>query len=90
MMQHSDTRTFLRHYLARRVTVDTLAIVRGLEPQDDLIHAACRMNRSIDPRRPRKLTPAQASSVNDTAEIRGPCRRSRPAKELTPRPGDAQ
>ena len=70
IMQHADTRTFLRHYLSRHVTADTLAIVRGLEPQDALMHAACRMSRSIDPRRPRKLTQAQALSVNDDPEVR--------------------
>ena len=70
IMQHADTRTFLRHYLSRHVTADTLAIVRGLEPQDAVMHAACRMSRSIDPQRPRKLTRAQALSVNDDPDVR--------------------
>ena len=70
IMQHADTRTFLRHYFSRHVIADTLAIVRGLESQDALMYAACRMSRSIDPRRPRKLTRAQTLSVNDDPEVR--------------------
>ncbi|KAL9633054.1 MAG: hypothetical protein Q9204_003553 [Flavoplaca sp. TL-2023a] len=68
--RHADTRTFLRHYLSRQVTADTLAIVRGLEPQDVVMHAACRMSRSIDPQRLRKLTRAQALSVNEDPDVR--------------------
>jgi hypothetical protein len=63
-MQHADTRTFLKHYLSRRVTVDTQAIVRGLDPQNALMRAACRMSRSIDPRRPQELTKEQSLSVD--------------------------
>ena len=63
-MQHQDTRVFLNHYLSRRVTVDTAAIVRGLAPQDELMEAACRMSRWIDPARPWKLTPEQSAAVN--------------------------
>jgi Protein of unknown function (DUF3435) len=36
MMDHADIRTFLKHYLHRRVTVDTAAIVRGLDPQESV------------------------------------------------------
>ena len=49
IMQHADIRTFLRHYLSRRITADTQAIIRGLQPQDALMRAACTMSRSIDP-----------------------------------------
>jgi hypothetical protein len=68
-MQLADTRTFLTHYLPRRVTADTQAIVRGLEPQQDMMRAICRMSRSIDPRRTRKLTTLQSWSVNSNGRI---------------------
>ncbi|KAF2184210.1 hypothetical protein K469DRAFT_689528 [Zopfia rhizophila CBS 207.26] len=51
IMQHADTRTFLRHYLSRRVTADTQAIIHGVAPQDDIMQAACRMSRWINPER---------------------------------------
>ncbi|OCK73812.1 C2H2 finger domain protein [Lepidopterella palustris CBS 459.81] len=69
IMQHADTRTFLRHYLSRRVTADTQAIVRGLEAQDHIMRAACRMSRWIDPERPWRLTAEQSLSVNEDPRI---------------------
>jgi len=65
MMQHADIRTFLRHYLHRRVTADTAAIVRGLDPQESIMRSACNMSRWIDPNRPWGLTAEQAESVNN-------------------------
>ena len=65
MMGHGDIRTFLRHYLPRRVTVDTAAVVRGLDPQTSIMRSACTMSRWIDPNRPWDLTAEQAESVND-------------------------
>ncbi|KAJ9656079.1 hypothetical protein H2201_008651 [Coniosporium apollinis] len=70
IMQHADTRTFLKHYLSRHITADTQAIVRGLKPQHALMRAACRMSRSIDPRRPQDLTMEQSLSVNEHPRIR--------------------
>ncbi|KAF1964005.1 hypothetical protein BU23DRAFT_521662, partial [Bimuria novae-zelandiae CBS 107.79] len=70
MMGHANIRTFLKHYLSRRVTVDTQAVVRGIQPQDALMRAACTMSRSIDARRPRSLTPEQSASVNDDPIVR--------------------
>lgn len=70
MMGHASIGVFLRHYLSRRVTVDTQAVVRGIQPQDALMRAACTMSRSIDPRRPRRLTSAESASVNDDPTIR--------------------
>jgi hypothetical protein len=70
MMTHRDIRTFLKHYLSRRITVDTQAVVRGIQPQDALMRAACTMSRSIDPRRPRKLTPEQSATINDHPKVR--------------------
>ncbi|KAF2685708.1 C2H2 finger domain protein [Lentithecium fluviatile CBS 122367] len=70
MMGHASIGTFLKHYLSRRVRVDTQAVVRGIQPQDALMRAACTMSRSIDHRRPRRLTPEQSASVNDHPTVR--------------------
>lgn len=62
-MGHASMPTFLKHCLSRRVTVETQAVMRGIQPQAALMRAACTMNRSIDRRRPRRLTPEQSASV---------------------------
>jgi len=64
MMQHAKIDTFIKHYLRRTITADTRAIVSGYEPQRDLMRAACRMTRWIDPDRPQELTPEESLSVN--------------------------
>ena len=51
-MHHADTRTFLKFYLSRRISKNLPAIIRGLDPEEDIIRAACRMSRTIDPDRP--------------------------------------
>ena len=70
MMGHASITTFVKHYLSRRVTVDTQAVVRGIQPQDSLMRAACTLSRSIDPRRPRRLTQEQSASINDQTNVR--------------------
>jgi hypothetical protein len=69
IMHHADTRTFLRYYLSRKINKNLPAIIRGLNPEDDIMRAACRMSRTIDPNRPRELTTAQSSSVNQQPGI---------------------
>ena len=64
ILQHSSIDTFLKHYLDRNINVDVQNIYRGQAPQRDLMRFACSMSRSIDPRRPRKLTTEQSASVN--------------------------
>jgi hypothetical protein len=64
MMQYAKIDTFIKYYLRRTVTADTRAIVSGYEPQRDLMRAACRMTRWIDPGRPQELTPEESLSVN--------------------------
>lgn len=49
---------------------DTQAAYRGLEPQTALMRAASRMSRTIDRRRPRKLTTAQQAEANRHPEVR--------------------
>ncbi|OJD28259.1 hypothetical protein ACJ73_00338 [Blastomyces percursus] len=63
MLQHASIDTFLKHYLDRNITADVLSIYRGLEPQEALMRMVCSMSRSVDPRRPWKLTPEQSRSV---------------------------
>jgi hypothetical protein len=70
MMGHASISTFLKHYLPRRITVDTQAVVRGIQPQVALMRAACTMSRSIDRRRPRRLTQEQSASVDDDPSVR--------------------
>jgi Protein of unknown function (DUF3435) len=60
----------LKHHLPRRIDKDTAAIVRGLEPQGELMRAACRMLRSMNPDRPWKLTTEQSLSVNKHPRVR--------------------
>jgi hypothetical protein len=64
MLQHASMDTFIKHYLLRRVTADTAAIVRGLEPQYDMMRAICRMTRWIDLDQPQELTLEQSQSVS--------------------------
>ncbi|XP_014550159.1 hypothetical protein COCVIDRAFT_116292 [Bipolaris victoriae FI3] len=69
MMGHASIATFLKHYLSRRITVDTQAVVRGIQPQAALMRSACTMSRSIDRRRPRRLTEEQYASVDNDPSI---------------------
>ncbi|KAI9769856.1 MAG: hypothetical protein M1840_003850 [Geoglossum simile] len=70
MLQHANIDTFIKHYLPRRVTADVWAIVSGYEPQKDLMRAACRMTRWIDPNRPQNLTREQSQSVDKHHRLR--------------------
>lgn len=74
-MHHADTRTFLKFYLSRRISKNLPAIIRGLDPEEDIMRAAYRMSRTIDPHRPQELTTEQSSSVNQQLEIAGLIRR---------------
>lgn len=69
IMHYSDTRTFLKHYLDRRIDKNLPTLIRGLNQDEDIIHAACRISRTIDPNRPQDLTTVQSSSVNQRPEI---------------------
>jgi hypothetical protein len=63
ILQYSSIDTFLKHYLDRRINADLLKIHRGMKPEKELMRFAYSMSRSIDPRRPWKLTPQQYASV---------------------------
>ena len=49
---------------------DTQAAYRGLKPQTALMRAASGMSRTIDPRRPRKLSLAQQAEVDRYPDVR--------------------
>jgi hypothetical protein len=69
MLQHASVDTFIKHYLPRR-SGDIRAIVSGYEPQKDLMRAASRMTRWIDPGRPHALTVEQSRSVDKDRRLR--------------------
>jgi hypothetical protein len=69
VLQHSSIEVFLKHYLDRNITANLARIYRGMEPEKELIRFVCSMSRSIDPRRPWKLTLEQSASVNDLSCI---------------------
>jgi hypothetical protein len=84
-MKHANTDVFLNHYLSRRITTDAQAVVRGLAPQEEIMQAACRMSRWIDPERPRFLTPEQSQSVDQDPRIRRLLRQQKKMKsKLSP------
>lgn len=68
MLQHASIDTFVAHYSVG-IHVDAQAIVRGLAPEKELMRFACSMSRSIDPRRPWKITPEMSRSVNDLPRV---------------------
>ncbi|OKP09913.1 hypothetical protein PENSUB_4625, partial [Penicillium subrubescens] len=68
-MKHASTRTFLNHYLPRRIGTDMQALMRGLEPDTAMMRAVTRMGRWVDTRRPRELTDAQKASVETMPEL---------------------
>jgi len=84
MMGHASTATFLKHYLSRHIIIDTQGVVRGIQPQTALMRAACTMSRSIDRRRPRRLTQEQSASVDDDASIRSLLERREELKRTVP------
>uniref|UniRef100_A0A093UP37 Uncharacterized protein n=1 Tax=Talaromyces marneffei PM1 TaxID=1077442 RepID=A0A093UP37_TALMA len=55
--------------LTARIHVDMQALMRGLEPDSELMRAVTRMGRWMDPRRPRELTDEQKASVEDDPEL---------------------
>jgi hypothetical protein len=44
IMHHADTRIFLCYYLSRKINKNLPAIIRGLNLEDDIMRAACRMS----------------------------------------------
>ena len=68
IMKHSDTKTFLDHYLPRHIDTDMQNIMNGRKSNKLLMRAITRMSRWIDKRRPRHLTAAQRESLRNHLE----------------------
>lgn len=69
-MKHTDIRTFLNHYLPRRIGTDMQSLMRGLEPNSAMMRAVTRMGRWIDTRRPRELTDEQKARIEEEFELK--------------------
>ncbi len=68
-MDHTNSAIFQRNYLSRMIRYDTQAAYGGTAPRTELIQAANRMSRRIDPRRPKELTEAQSAGIRQEEEI---------------------
>ncbi|KMU77074.1 hypothetical protein CISG_06112 [Coccidioides immitis RMSCC 3703] len=68
ILQHSDIRTFVRHYEVD-VDVDVQGIVRKTGSQTPLVRFACSMSASIDPNQPYKLSTEESRSINLLPEV---------------------
>jgi hypothetical protein len=69
ILQHSDIRTFVRHYEVD-VDVDVQGIIRKTGSQTPLVRFACSLSASIDPDRPYKLSPEESKSLNELSVVR--------------------
>ena len=62
-MDHVDSAIFQHNYLSRMIRYDIQAAYRGTDPKTELIRAAGRTSRLMDPRRPKKLTHEQKEKI---------------------------
>ena len=70
VMDHTNNTIFERNYLSRMIRYDVQAAVLRKTPQTELIRAASRMSRWMDPRRPKKLTSQQTEAIKDEQNLR--------------------
>ena len=68
-LDHSNSAIFERNYLSRQIRYDVQAAYLGSAPNTELIRAAGRMSRWMDPSRPRKLTGEQKESIRREPQI---------------------
>lgn len=68
IMKHSDIRTFLNHYLPRKIDTDMQSIMNGREPKIQLMRAITRMSSWVDKRRHRHLTPERREFLREHPE----------------------
>lgn len=52
IIYYANTRTFLKYYLNRRIDKNLPTLIRGLNLDEDIIHVAYRISRTIDLNRP--------------------------------------
>jgi len=68
IMKHSDTKTFLDHYLTRHINTDMQNIIDGRKSNKPLMRATTRMSLWIDRRRPQYLTDEQREFLRNHPE----------------------
>ncbi|KAJ5491570.1 hypothetical protein N7539_003137 [Penicillium diatomitis] len=51
IIHYADTRIFLKYYLDRRINKNLPTIIRGLDPDNNIIYIAYRISRTINPDR---------------------------------------
>ncbi|KAH2185544.1 hypothetical protein KXW59_000839, partial [Aspergillus fumigatus] len=69
ILQHSDIKTFVRHYQVD-VNVDVQGIIRKTGSQTRRVRFACSLSASIDPDQPYKLSPEESKSLNELPVVR--------------------
>jgi Protein of unknown function (DUF3435) len=74
-MNQINSAIFQRNYLSRMIQYHTQAAYRGTEPRTELIRAANRMSRLIDPRRPKGPIDKQRENLRREAKIQELCER---------------
>ena len=75
-LQHApNSSVFQMNYLSHHITADTQAAYRNLPPQTAIIRAATGMSRTIDKRRPRRLTTAQKEEVHRHPKVQSRLRK---------------
>ena len=68
-MNYTNSAIFQRNYLSRIIRYDIQAVYGGTAPRTELIQAANRISRRIDPRRSKELIEAQSTSIRQKKEI---------------------
>ena len=74
-MDHTNSAIFQRNYMSRMIRYDTQAAYQGTASRAELIRAANRMSRLIDPRRLKGPTDEQRENLRREAEIKELCDR---------------
>ncbi|QKX60769.1 uncharacterized protein TRUGW13939_07915 [Talaromyces rugulosus] len=69
IMKHASMRMFLNHYFPRCIGTDMQALMRGLEPDSEMMRAVMCMGHWLDPRQPQDLTDQQKVSVEQELEL---------------------
>jgi Protein of unknown function (DUF3435) len=68
MLQRARIDTFVQHYSVG-IHIDVQRVVGGMPRETVLMRFACSMSRSIDPRRPYKLSTDDSNSINDLTRV---------------------
>ena len=69
IMKHQSIRTFLKHYLPRRIDADMVGIMLGREVNGAFMRAVTRMSRWANGRRPLYLTTSEQQSIEEDPEV---------------------